>query len=161
MKIIKKILLAVGLIIIVPILIVVFYPVIIFFEIRSWIALINFRRKEDGTFYLVCSRAKGWHDFLKNNVIPGLPPEIKVVWWSATRPSKRAKDLSSLRDHLTQSRIFGTSKPFLVAVLRKGLKVKSLNQEMLPLKTAAKVSEETQTACREIILSAQKELQGV
>ncbi|HSV43127.1 MAG TPA: hypothetical protein VLJ10_01105 [Candidatus Bathyarchaeia archaeon] len=158
---IKKILLAVGLIIIVPVLIVVFYPVIIFFEIRSWIALVNFRRRENGAFYLVCSRANGWYDFLKNNVIPVVPPTMKILWLSTERSTTHATAVPPLLEYLAQSRIFGTSKPFLAAVSRQGLRVKSLNQEMLALKKVAKVSEATQTACREILLSAQKELKGV
>ena len=158
MKLIRKIAAFVAwlplIIIAIPFLIVIGIPSGIFLETKAAISLRVFRRREAGQVFLICTSQRNWHDFLKNNVIPVVPDNFRVVW----RKSMRGGDFPSLLDHLAQSRIFGVSKPYIVAVTPRALLHKSLNSVLQELKAYPKKSEDTRQACLEIIHRELKEL---
>jgi len=106
-----------------------------------------FRRREAGHFYLVCTSRRGWHDFLKNNVIPILPENFRVVWAASAREGLYPDVLR----HFARSRNFTVSKPYLVAVTPRALIHKELNAVMQELKIHPKKSEDVQLACLAII----------
>ena len=139
-----------GIILIVcsPILI----PMWIISELRTAIRFRRFRRREAGNFYLVCTSKRNWRDFLRNNVIPILPDNVRVVW----HKSMRGNQNPDLQGFLNRSKIFAVSKPYLIAVTKQALRVKSLNADLQALKPHAKVSDEIRGACLHLIEATQK-----
>jgi hypothetical protein len=78
-KIIKRVLLGVILFPIALLIFVVFLRIILVVEIKETITRRRFYRREAGNIYLICTSRCGWYDFLKNNLIPILPKNVKVV----------------------------------------------------------------------------------
>lgn len=138
------------------VLLAVASPVIALLEAKARISLRRFRRREAGTFYLVCASRRGWHDFLRNNLIPVLPDDTQAVWCGRARGGRRRAFFS----HLARSGILGVPKPYLVAVTRRTLMHKSLNGALQELKARPKVSEHTRESCAGIIAEARDELAG-
>jgi hypothetical protein len=162
MKRIKKI---IGVILMAPVVIVlapfilafilvVVLPGMIIWNINAAISLRIFRRREAGHVFLICTSRRGWHDFLKNNVIPVLPDNVRVVW---KKPAGKSEYRSFFR-HLDCSHIFNVSKPYLVLVTPRALIPKSLNETLQKLKTHPEKSEETRRACAEIIAGTENDL---
>jgi hypothetical protein len=129
-------------------------PVVVVMQIRLAISLRMFQRREAGHWYLVCTSKRNWYDFLRNNVIPVLPDNFRVVW----QKPNRGEPYPELQAHLAQSKIWGISKPYLVAVTKQALRVKSLNGDFQDLKPTAKRSDEIRSACLEKIEASMKEL---
>jgi len=138
----------------IPFLIVFGIPAAIFFQTKAAISLRTFRRRENGHVFLICTSKRDWHDFLKNNVIPVLPDNFRVVWHKSVRDG----EYSGLIGHLAQSHIFAMSKPYLVAVTQRALLPKTLNLILQDLKRHPKRSEGTQAACLQIIMNELPEL---
>ena len=129
-------------------------PLIIFFETRAALSRRNFRRRESGFLYLICTSRRNWHNFLKNNVIPVLPVNFRVVW----HKSHRGGGYPDILHNVHRSNISRVSKPYLVAVNPRALVHKSLNLSFQELKSTSKKSETTRRACAAIIAEAEKEL---
>ncbi len=129
-------------------------PTLIICETKAAISLRIFRRREAGHVFLICASRRGWYDFLKNNVIPVLPDNVRVVWVKLAQDAR----YPDLLGHLSRSRIFGVSKPYIVAVTPRAFVHKSLNAELQNLKGHPKKSEQTQQECLEIINRALQKL---
>jgi hypothetical protein len=153
-----KAIVGVLIVVFVLILILLLSPVIIpvgaFMYVREAISLKIFRHREDGHFYLICASKRNWQNFLRNNVIPVLPCNIKVVW---CKPREKGA-YSDLQQYLSQSKICGISKPYIVAVTKHAIRVKSLNGDLQKQKANEKISEETRIACLKIVEECQKGL---
>ncbi len=157
MKTIKGILIFIGVILLIaflaPLLIVIVPSVLLVVMVREEISLCVFRRREDGNVYLICTSHRNWHDFFKNNVMPILPDNYRVIWHKTRRASR-----PRILDHLTRSKVFSVAKPYMVVVTSKALLHQSLNLALQHLKNQAKRSEVTQAACAEIIRNMEQEL---
>ena len=129
-------------------------PIFIVWRIYDSITLRVFRLKHAGYFFLICTSRHDWYDFLSNNVIPILPDNVRVAWYHTKNQDKRPE----LFQRLSQSKIYGLSKPYLVAVTKKAIHAKSLHTEFQVFKPCSKRSEEVQSACRKIIEVNQNEL---
>lgn len=134
--------------------IVVGIPALIICETKAAVSLRVFRRREAGHVFLICTSRRGWHDFLRNNIIPVLPENFRVVWTKSARDGQ----FPNVLGHFARSRIFGVSKPYIVAVTPRALVHKSLNAVLQELKAHPKKSEDTQRACLEIINREIREL---
>jgi len=155
-KIVGKMGCALLLILVMVPLLVLSIPVFLVSHIVGSISLRRFCRREAGHVYLICTSRRGWHDFLKNNVIPILPDNFRVVWCK----SMHAGEGMPLLRHLSHSHIFNVSKPYLVAVTRRALVHKSLNTVLQKLKAHPKKSEHTRQACAQIITQVLHELRS-
>jgi hypothetical protein len=140
--------------VIVSILLPVLVPLVLFQKLTTSFRLWVFRRREAGNYYLICTSRRNWYDFLKNNVIPVLPPNVRVVW----QKSDLCGPKQSLSQYLRKSRITGLSKPYLVAVTRRSLVAQSLNTIFQNLKQNAKRTETSRIQCRRIIEEKQQSL---
>ncbi|MCK5850246.1 MAG: hypothetical protein KAH23_04965 [Kiritimatiellae bacterium] len=129
-------------------------PVVVVMQVRSAISLRRFRRREAGSYYLVCTSKRNWYDFLRNNVIPMLPDNVRVVWQKPTR----GEPYPELQAHLAQSKIWGISKPYLVAVTKQALRAQSLNRDFQDVKPKEKRSDEIRNACLKRIETSMREL---
>ena len=49
-------------------------------EVWTRVAFWYLRHRQAGAFFLVCTRRRGWYEFLNNNLIPVLPHAVRVVW---------------------------------------------------------------------------------
>jgi hypothetical protein len=142
---------------VVPLMILFFIlalPFILVSKTKAAISLRIFRRRESGYVYLICTNRRNWHDFLKNNVIPVLPDNFRVVWRKSVRGSKHP----DLFRHLACSHISSISKPYLVLVTPRALLHGSLNIPLQPLKAHPKKSEDVRTKCARIVKDLEEEL---
>ena len=139
-----------------PFLLVLGVPALVFSKAKGAISLRAFRRREAGHVYLICTSRRNWHDFLKNNVIPVLPDNFRVVWHKSVRDGEHPAVLG----HVDRSGILGVPKPYLVAVTRRALVHKSLNRVLQEFKAHPKKSEETRRACGQIIAQTEQELRA-
>lgn len=153
-KRIVSILLWVALLILAAPLIILVIPLILSCEMKDAISMRLFRRREQGQIYLICTSKRGWHDFLKNNVIPAVPGNVRVVWQKARRNDEYPRIFA----YLARSRVFGVPKPYLVRITARNPICKSLNPALRRLKTCPRKSRETQKACAEIIRQTRNEL---
>lgn len=148
------------LVVFVPFVLIVCIPAACIHQLRVNIALRVFRRRENGTVYLICTSKRGWHDFLKNNLIPVLPDHFRVVWHKQGCAQGRDGKLPPLFKHLASSHIFSMSKPYLVVVTPKALIPKSINGAFTGLKSKAARSSEVQAACAKQILEIEQEFRA-
>lgn len=142
----------------VPFFLFVCLPAACLHQLRVNVALRVFRRRENGTVYLICTSKRGWHDFLKNNLIPVLPDHIRVIWHKQGCVRERDAKHLPLFTNLAASHIFSMSKPYLVVVTSKALIPKSINGAFTGLKSKAARSSEVQSLCAKQILEIEQEL---
>ena len=142
----------------VPFFLFVCLPAACLHQLRVNVALRLFRRREKGTVYLICTSKRGWHDFLKNNIIPVLPDNFQVIWHKQGCVRGRDGKRHPLFTHLAASHICGLSKPYLVFVTPKALIPKSINGAFTGLKSKAARSSEVQALCAKKILEIEQEL---
>jgi hypothetical protein len=143
-----------------PFFVIVCIPAACIHQLRANLALRAFRHRNNGTVYLICTSKRGWHDFLKNNLIPVLPDNFRVVWHKQGCVQGRDGKLPPLFKHLATSHIFSISKPYLVVVTPKALVPKSINRAFTGLKSKAARSTEVQAACAKQILEIEQELRA-
>ncbi len=62
--------------------------------------------------------------------MPILPDNVRIVW----HKRKRGEEIPEIIRNLWRAKISGMSKPYLIAIQRNEIKVKSLNVEMQALK---------------------------
>ena len=79
MKKIRKLIGTISTIPLIAVAVLLSLPFFLVMETKAAIALRVFRRKEAGHVFLICTSKQNWHDFLKNNVIPVLPDNFRVV----------------------------------------------------------------------------------
>ena len=151
---IKKIFIWVALAPLIALVAILALPIALVVQTQGAISLRMFCRRERGHVYLICTSKRNWHDFLKNNVIPGLPENFRVVWHKAGRGGQ----CSDLLAHLARSRVFGVSKPYMVVVTARALLHRSLNVPLQELKAQPKRSDAARKACAEIIGKFEEEL---
>jgi hypothetical protein len=128
-------------------IILLFLPVLPFIILKDKISLIRFRNKNDGNIYLICTRRRGWYDFLNNNVISVLPGNFRTAWHHRARDSKR----DPIFENIARAKIFGIEKPYLVIVKNNSFQVISLNKTFQEIKKVQEKSKETQSKALEII----------
>jgi hypothetical protein len=153
----KKIIIILFGMAVVPIMIlfaILSLPFILASETKAAISLRRFRRRECGNVYLICTSNRNWHDFLKNNVIPVLPDNYRVVWRKSVRGSKHP----DLFRNLDRSHVFRISKPYLVLVTPRALLHGSLSIPLQTLKVHPKKSSDVRTKCARIINDLEQDL---
>ncbi len=155
MKVVKKVMIGIAAIPFGILLGAFALPVIFVMETKASISLRAFRRREAGHVYLVCTSRRNWHHFLKNNLIPVLPGNFRVIWHEPERDGQCPKTL----EHFARSSILDIPKPYLVAVTSRTLLHRSLNEVLQGLKAHAKKSEETRQQCVQIITKTTNEFQ--
>ena len=138
-----------GAILVAPIIVVV-AVIYLPFRINELISCRNFRKREAGNVFLICTSKHNWHEFLKNNVIPVLPDNFRVVWLNPVRYGKYSKIITHLQ--------FGISKPYMVVVTPKALLHHSLNIEFRELRKYQGISDEARKACFEILKQTENKL---
>jgi hypothetical protein len=146
-------------IVVVPLLILFFIlaqPFILAREINAAISLRKFRRRESGCVYLICTSKRSWHDFLRNNVIPILPNNIRVVWHKS-EPGYKQTDIFAC---LSRAGLADISKPFMVLVTPHALLHRSLNVPLQSLKACSKRSSDIRQKCATIIKDIEGELRA-
>lgn len=154
-RIVGALLRAAILILVLPLIILLGIPLVLFSETKAAISMHVFRRREQGHVYLICTSKRGWHDFLKNNVIPAVPGDVRVVWQEARRNDEYPRIFA----YLARSRVFGVPKPYLVRITARNPIYKSLNPAFRHLKARPRKSRETRQACAELIEQTLNELQ--
>jgi hypothetical protein len=128
--------------------------VVLVVETKLAISFRLFRRREAGHVFLICTSRRNWYDFLRNNVIPILPDNFRVVW---SRPMRGAA-YPHLFYYFFRSGIRNVSKPYLVAVTRRALVYAPLNTALQELKVRPKKSVDTRRRCAHIISTALQQL---
>ncbi len=123
---------------------------VFFGEIRAKVLLRRFRKRQAGSFYLLCSRRRGWFEFVQNNVAPVLPPNVHLIW-HRTDYGPEPDDVGRL---LARSGVYGVSKPALIAVKKDRVQVRSLHADLVSLKATPARDEGIARQCREIIEAA-------
>ena len=108
---IKPVVLLLVLLAALPIILVRCY----FEERKAKKRLRRLRKERAGCVYLICSRRRGWVDFIGNNVAPAMPPTVELAWYKVTpRAATTADDLTFL---LWRCGGGGTSKPLMMMVV--------------------------------------------
>lgn len=153
-RIVGALLWAAILILVLPLIVLLGIPLVLFCETKAAISMRVFHRREQGHVYLICTSKRGWHDFLKNNVIPVVPGNVRVVWQEAGRNDEYPRIFA----YLARSRVFGVSKPYLVRITARNPVCKSLNPAFRQFKARPRKSPETRQACVEIIEQTLNEL---
>lgn len=154
-RIVSIILWAALLILAAPLIILLVIPFILVSETKVAMSVRAFRGREQGHVYLICTSKHGWHDFLKNNVIPVVPGGVRVVWQKTGHNDEHP----TIFTYLAHSRIVGVSKPYCVRITARNPVCKSLNPALRRLKTCSRKSPQTQQACAEVIERTLNELQ--
>lgn len=150
--------------ILVPLLLLVLLaalPIILvqcyFEESKAKKRLRRLRKERAGCVYLICSRRRGWFDFIGNNVAPALPPTVELAWYKVNpRAATTADDLTFL---LWRCGGGGTSKPLMMMVGKDDIRTESLHEALVPLKTTVKKDTATQERCRAILAEAMERMQ--
>ncbi len=124
---------------------------VLFGGVRDRFWLKRFRKKRAGSFYLLCSRRRGWFDFIRNNVEPVLPLNVHLIWHGKFHGPEADGDVCRL---LALSDVYGVSKPVLIAVQTNRVEVRSLHAEFVPFKTTVGKDEGIARQCGQIIESA-------
>lgn len=146
-------------IIVTPLLVVlglaILLPVIPFLILTEYIRgrriksrLRKFCKEKAGSSYLVCTRRSGWFEFIVNNVMPILPPNVSVVW--PRRDRGQAVGGVELLLHWTPE-AYGVSKPYLMALSPDGVKIESIHEDLVKLKGSRRKDRETQQKARKIV----------
>ena len=119
------------------------------------IRLLRYRWAHAGTVLFVCTTRHHWHGFLLNNVIPVLPPHVRVVWLTGR---DRSRPTWHTWQALARSKI-RHSKPFLAAVRLRGILTVPTHDLLLPLKHNSRVDVSVQEQVRPILLGALNQLE--
>ena len=151
MKQIRNILSAILVAPIIAVAFVISLSIFLVMRIKELISCRIFRKREAGSVFLVCTSRHNWHEFIKNNVIPVLPENFRVVWVKPVLDGKYSKIITHLD--------FGISKPYMVVVTPKALLHHSLNIEFRELKKYQGISDEARKACFEILKQTENKLQ--
>jgi len=100
---------------------------------RGWF----FCWRHRGELYLVCSRRHGWHEMLVNNLLPGLPSNVVVLWVGPGGRSRRWAHPPFLDRP-------GYAKPYLAAVGWRRVRFASLNEMLRPWRRSGRRDHSTQ-----------------
>jgi len=130
------------------VLVIVALPFVGIAGLCTRVVLRKFRRKNDGVVFLICTSRRGWHDYLKNNLLPVAPSELRVIWEKHGREGPQEPIIINMQ----RSRIYNTTRPYLVVVREQGIRVVSLNGPLQEFKKTPKRSEQTQQLSRAILL---------
>ena len=147
----KKILTTIAWVVAIPFILVLFLlvlPVMAFVLLRDAIALRVYRHRNHGAIFLICTSRRGWYDYLRNNLIPILPANVRVVWQANRRDGK----VDPIITNLWRSRIFGVPRPYLVAVHKRRISAVSLNGCLQDLKARPARSPQAQEMSRHVLL---------
>ncbi len=112
---------------------------------KDKLALRQFFRREDGNFFLVCSSKRRWYDYLQNNVVPVLPPNVELCWYKPHCKKPR------IVPWLWRSKIFDIPKPYLALVTQSKIVVVSLNDDLQEMKQYTAKDQNTQLRSKDII----------
>ena len=123
----RKILLFPFKLVFISVLLVVFIPFVLWCFIEEIFIrkrrTLRFCRENCGKIFLICSRRRGWYEFLENNLIPAIPENIEPVWIESKYKDRKVKPL-----FVAMNRFYSpASKPFLLKVESNTLRRKSLN----------------------------------
>lgn len=113
----------------------------------------RFRRRWAGQQFFVWHARGNWHDFVRNNVLPALPPAVRVLQERrppALRPQKRAL-LRELRRVLPQRYGAAPGRPWLFTVQRTGVTLVSLNEVLQAAKMRARRDPAVQAEVRALL----------
>ena len=142
MRMIRFVLIPLLLAAIVPVLLVIAVPLVVWWLIRTaW-----FRFSNRGRRFLVYTRRHGWNEFVKNNLIPVCERHIDTVELSRSGRSPR-----SWRESQIQLATAGQSKPLLAEVTLLGVRCVPLNEKLLPFKRHSARTLEVQRELRDLI----------
>ena len=125
----------------------IIFPLIVFFSLKENIFLRRFRKRNAGCVYLICTRKKGWYNFLNNNVIPVLPDNFKTVWLHAERESK----IEYILKCVGSTKMFCIEKPYMVIVRKDCFDIISLNKVFQGIKQIQKKDKKAQSKALKII----------
>lgn len=118
--------------------------------------LLRYRWSHVGAVLFVCTTRHRWHGFLLNNVIPVLPPHVRVVWLTGRDKSQptwqtwQALALSKIRH----------AKPFFAVVRLRGIRTIPTHDLLLPLKHNSRADGSVQGQVRPILLGALRQLEA-
>jgi hypothetical protein len=115
--------------------------------VRNKLAVRRFYRMYRGQHIFVGTRRHGWYDFLRNNVLPVLPPGVHVAW--VERDTRDA----SLEDWSVVLRRVGAvgEKPFLLRVTTRAVAVVPLHDQLAALRANAARDEQIQEKVGQIL----------
>jgi hypothetical protein len=103
-----------------------------------------------GRVFLVVTRRHGWFEFVMNNVVPVLPPNVDVVWQES--PARTRENQTKLH-RLALART--NAKPYFTVVNLWRNEVIQLHSELEPLKRASRKRSRAVQARVSSILHAQ------
>jgi hypothetical protein len=133
----KNLLAFLVIILIVPFILVALPPFCIYLAVKMLLDRWRdrrWRRKNEGTYFLVWTSRRGWHDFVVNNVLPALPGNVSVVrtgvgeGWLPT----------GLARGLREAKVCQPPRPYLAVVSRSGVVALPLNDSLRGLKKRSK-----------------------
>jgi hypothetical protein len=117
--------------------------------LRTRLAERRFFRQYSGKRVLVCSRRGVWYDFIRNNVVPVLEPDVEVVWTEEIRYGQ--DHLPVLLRLLARTHRHTLSKPYLVHVEGRALTVVNLHDHLQPLTSSAARSADARQRVRAVL----------
>lgn len=121
---------------------------------RDQLADRRFRIQHIGKVFVVCSRTRGWHEFLTNNVLPVLPQSWTPVW----RNRRGWRDSTFVVSAPLRGALSGHRKPMLVLVNRRSYSMLSFHEDLLDLKPHARRSPQIQSQVQTILDAADREI---
>jgi hypothetical protein len=125
MRVVRFLLIQLLLTAIVPLLLVVAIPLVVWWLLRTaW-----FRFSNRGRRFLVYTRRHGWNEFISNNLVPVCEQHLEIV--ELARGGRRPR---SWRESHIQAATVGRSKPLLAEVSLFGVRCIPLNEKLLPFK---------------------------
>lgn len=143
----KKLIVVLVLILLSPLLVLLFAAAMLIsvcIACYSWMWLVWFCWRHADRIYLICSRRRGWAEFLANNVIPALPDHVTPVWIES--PKRLAHVIRAMR--LSRSAL---SKPFLILITPFGIKSTPLNERLYHLKRFGKGAATVRADVRRVV----------
>ena len=116
--------------------------------LRNWLRMRRFARKHAGQSFLIVSRRHGWHELIRNNVIPALPSEVVCVW-----SDHDSSGHELLRGFIRRNRWAG-KRPYLVNVSARGLAMVPLHERLRDFKRSSRRDSSIQQQIGEIVAAA-------
>ncbi|MGE0481433.1 MAG: hypothetical protein AB7Q17_13275 [Phycisphaerae bacterium] len=145
----------VGFLVALGVIVVLMLAAVLVAQLCDALRLARFRRRHRGRVLLVWSSRAGWHDVMRNNVLPAAPPDLVAIH----EPSSgfgHAPDSIPISARWT---LDGTRRPFLAYFDGRKLRAVSLNRRLQPHKLARR-DLPTQRAIGEVLADAMRAARG-
>lgn len=115
-------------------------------SVSGWVWLRWHAWRSGNRHFVICSRRRGWREFVVNNLQPALPDGVELAWADQKTGFMRAQAI-----HLVLRSAHGLKKPCLAGLTPLGMRIESLHDELLPSKHCGEKDEQLQHMLRETL----------